>query len=221
VKTDAERGATARPAAPAPSPNDEPSAWRRFLRTVGELPGLILLALVLALLIKTFFVQAFYIPSESMEPTLEAGDRVLVSKIPYWFGEPERGDVIVFEDPNGGEDEERGLVGGIAHWLFQGLGVQAPDHEDFIKRVIGVPGDVVFARDGGVFVNGEPIDEPYLDGPTREFRRTKVPADQLFVLGDNRSNSLDSRFGLGFVPRDAVIGEAFLIVWPLPRMNTL
>jgi signal peptidase I len=221
--TDSRHGvASAPPAEPEPS-SDQPSRVRRILRGIGEIPGLVLLALLLALLIKTFFVQAFYIPSESMEPTLFAGDRVLVTNIPYWFGDPKRGDVIVFADPNGDTPEEdRGILGGIAHWLSQGLGVQSPDHEDFIKRVIGVPGDVVVGRNGTVYVNGEEVEEPYLDGKrTHDFRRTKVPEGQLFVLGDNRANSFDSRFGLGFVPVDAVIGEAFMVVWPPPRMNTL
>jgi signal peptidase I len=109
----------------------------------------------------------------------------------------------------------------VAHWLFQGLGVEQPDNEDFIKRVVGLPGDVVTGRDGKVFVNGTAIDEVYLTEKTREFRRFKVPEDSLFVMGDNRSDSFDSRFGLGFVPLDSVIGKAFLIVWPAPRMNTL
>jgi signal peptidase I len=217
VKTDAERG-TAATEAPAEA---EAQQHRGVLRFLGELPGLIVLALVLALLIKTFLLQAFFIPSQSMEPTLTAGDRVLVTKIPYWFGEPSRGDVIVFEDPTPGQQPQRSLLSGVAHWLFQGLGVEQPDNEDFIKRVVGLPGDVVTGRDGKVFVNGTAIDEVYLTEKTREFRRFKVPEDSLFVMGDNRSDSFDSRFGLGFVPLDSVIGKAFLIVWPPPRMNTL
>lgn len=215
------RASAARPARPGAATTErEATGTRRFLRAVGELPALIAIALLLALLIKTFLVQAFYIPSESMQPTLEAGDRVLVSNVPYWFGEPSRGDIVVFEDPSGAA-QDRGVVGGLVHWLFQGLGVQAPDQEDFIKRVIGLPGDVVVARRGEVSVNGEVIDEPYLDGATRDFRRTRVPNGQLFVLGDNRSNSLDSRFGLGFVPVDAVVGQAFMIVWPIPRLDAI
>jgi signal peptidase I len=184
------------------------------LQFLSELPGLILMAFVLALLIKTFLVQAFYIPSGSMEPTLMPGDRVLVLKVPYYFGEPDRGDIVVFEDPDPAGAPDRGIVGGFFHWMFEGLGVQRPDNEDFIKRVIGTPGDTVWARDGQVYVNGEPVDEPYLTQPTDDFRKQHVPEGQLFVMGDNRGNSLDSRFTLGTVPIDKVIGKAEVIIWP-------
>jgi signal peptidase I len=180
-----------------------------------ELPGLILTAFVLALIIKTFLVQAFFIPSGSMEPTLVAGDRVLVEKITYRFHDPRLGDVVVFEDPHPGDQPDEGLVAAFFGWLTEGLGVRPPANEDFIKRVIGVPGDVVWAKDGQVFVNGEPIDEPYLAHPTKEFPKTRVPEGKLFVMGDNRNNSLDSRFGLGFVPIDRVVGKTFAIVWPV------
>jgi signal peptidase I len=207
-----------------PEPSAKPPEKKRrnpFLRFLGELPGLILMAFILALIIKTFLVQAFFIPSPSMEPTLVEGDRVLVSQVPYYFHDPNRGDVIVFEDPDPKSVEDRGLVGGAVHWVFQGLGVQKPDNEDFIKRVIGIPGDTVWAKDGQVYVNGDPISEPYLVDKTANFPHTDVPDGKLFVMGDNRSNSLDSRFGLGFIPIDDVIGEAFFVVWPPANMVTL
>jgi signal peptidase I len=211
---------TQRESLDAPEPNAKGSPDREHkhrnpvLQFLGELPGLILMAFVLALLIKTFLVQAFYIPSGSMEPTLMPGDRVLVLKVPYYFGDPSRGDIVVFEDPDPENVPDRGLVGGFFHWMFEGLGVQRPDSEDFIKRVVGEPGDTVWARDGQVFVNGEPIDEPYLTQPTDDFRKQQVPEGELFVMGDNRSNSLDSRFSLGTVPIDNVIGKAEVIIWP-------
>ena len=203
--------------APDPAKRD-PGATEKhrnpLLQFVGELPGLIVMAFVLALLIKTFLVQAFFIPSGSMEPTLLPGDRVLVLKVPYYFGDPQRGDIIVFEDPDPSKKPDRGVVGGFFHWMFEGLGVQRPDSEDFIKRVIGTPGDVVYGRGGKVFVNGEAIDEPYLTQPTERFDRFEVPPDELFVMGDNRGNSLDSRFTLGTVPLDNVIGKAEVVIWP-------
>jgi signal peptidase I len=188
---------------------------------LGELPGLILMALVLALLIRTFLFQAFYIPSPSMEPTLTMGDRVLVDKIPYYFHPPRRGDIIVFENPNPGAVPDRGVVGGFFHWLLQGLGAQQPENEDFIKRVIGLPGDTVEGKNGFVYVNGKKLDEPYLTQTTRPFAAVKVPAGKLFVMGDNRGNSLDSRFGLGYVPIDKVVGKAFIIIWPPSRFGLL
>jgi len=200
---------------PEHDPKHAPTKHRNpVTQFLGELPGLIIMAFVLALLIKTFLVQAFFIPSGSMEPTLVPGDRVLVLKVPYYFGDPDRGDIIVFEDPDPSGVPERGLVSGFFHWMFEGLGVQRPDSEDFIKRVIGTPGDTVSAKDGQVYVNGEAIDEPYLTQPTDDFAKDTVPEGKLFVMGDNRGNSLDSRFSLGFVPIDKVIGKAEVIIWP-------
>ena len=200
-----------------------------FLR---ELPGLILLALVLAIVIKTFFVQAFSIPSESMVPTLHVGDRVLVNRLAYRIGDIERFDVIVFADPNSASGEDRGVIGGVLHWLGEGTGLADPSEEDFIKRVIALSGETWEIRAGEVYVDGSKLDEPYLAGPDdeRDFGPETVPAGMVFVLGDNRLHSCDSRFppddagecdGLGYVPVDTVIGQAFAIVWPPSDMGWL
>jgi signal peptidase I len=189
------------------------------LAFLGELPGLILMAFALALLIKSTLLQAFWIPTGSMEPTLVPGDRVIVAKVPYYFHDPQRGDIIVFEEPDPAKEPDRGVWGAFTHWLGQGLGFTAPDNPDYIKRVIGAPGDVVSARDGHVYVNGVRISEPYLHERTARFPETTVPAGELFVMGDNRSNSLDSRFGLGFVPIDRVVGKAVWIIWPVENMS--
>jgi signal peptidase I len=221
--TDGTDSTQPKPAAAAPvqtkqtPPATAKSERSAFLR---ELPILILVAFGLAIILKTFLIQAFYIPSGSMEPTLQPGDRVLVRKVLY---EPDRGDIIVFEDPRGLLGPERGLVGGFLHWLSEGVGFARPEHEDFIKRVIGLPGETVEIRHGRLYVDGLRIEEPYLEGrdDTRDYGPIEVPKGELFVLGDNRLNSNDSRFGLGFVPVDKVIGKAFVIVWPPSRMGWL
>ena len=190
--------------------------WREF-------PILVLIALAIAILIKTFLIQAFFIPSRSMEPTLAEGDRVLVCRICTRLGDVQRGDIVVFADPSPDPGEGRGLVGGFFRWLAEGVGVAQPEDEDYIKRVVGLPGDVVEIEQGQLFVNGEAIAEPYLHAAadTRSFRPTTVPEGMLFVLGDNRLESGDSRYppptGVGLVPEDRVIGEAFVIVWPVSR----
>ena len=206
-------------AKPKGEPQSKP-AEGGALSFLKELPVLIVLAFALAIVLKTFVIQAFYIPSGSMEPTLMPGDRVLVSKL---GGDPGRGDVIVFQDPTPVAGSDRGLVGGFLHWLSEGLGVVRPADEDFIKRVIGLPGDTVELREGRLFVNGARVAEPYLKGPpdTRDFGPITVPRDDLFVLGDNRLNSNDSRFGLGYIPLDRVVGRAFVVVWPPSRMGWL
>jgi signal peptidase I len=196
----------------------------RFWR---ELPILLLASLAIAILIKTFLVQAFYIPSISMEPTLEKGDRILVCRICLHTSDIHRGDIIVFSNPNPGPGVDRGPVGAMLHWLGQGLGVAQPEDKDYIKRVIGLPGDVVELNQGQLYVNGEKVDEPYLDPEvdTRPFGPVTVPDGMLFVLGDNRAHSGDSRFppptGLGYVPEDTVIGKAFVIVYPPSRWGWL
>ena len=200
---------------------DEPKHAKPKRSLARELPLLIVFAFVLALILKTFVVQAFFIPSKSMVPTLKPGDRILVNRLSYRFGDIHRGDVVVFTDPT--VDEDRGVIGGFAHWLVDGLGVSST--EDFVKRVIGLPGDAIEIDNGTVLVNGHKIDEPYLNPrrDTSDFKPIVVPPGMLFVLGDNRTESGDSRFpppgGVGFVPVDHVVGKVAVTVWPPSRMG--
>jgi signal peptidase I len=188
-----------------------------------ELPALLLIAFVLALLIKTFLVQAFYIPSESMVPTLNVGDRVLVNKVVYHLHPPRRGDIIVFADPHPTEVIHRNAPAAFIHWLVDGLGVQKDPTKDFIKRVVGLPGETVQLAHCQVLINGQALTEPYLTRTSdcSTYGPVKVPFDSLFVMGDNRPNSNDSRGTLGFIPYDKVIGRAFIIIWPPSRFGWL
>jgi len=214
----APNGGAERPSDDADHSGDEAekdSAGRRF---VGSTPFLIFVALVVAILVKTFVIQAFYIPSESMVPTLEVGDRVFVSKFMFDGGDVARGDVIVFENPNPGELPDRSGVSSVLHWLGEGIGLAQPENEDFIKRVIGLPGETIEIKENVVYIDGEPLDEPYLTEEARssngDLEPTTVPDGEVFVMGDNRGNSADSRYGLGTVPLDRVIGKAFVLIWP-------
>jgi signal peptidase I len=184
-----------------------------------EFPLLIGAALLIAVLIKTFLFQAFWIPSSSMENTLLIYDRVLVSKLSYEFSDISQLDVIVFDDPRAGfEQPEEDAIERAIRNLKESIGLATPQSE-FIKRVIGLPGDVVEGSDGSVFVNGVRLDEPYLkqpDLPIRPFGPVTVPVDSLFVMGDNRRASQDSRF-FGPIPVDDVVGKAFVIIWPVGR----
>ncbi|HEY1331672.1 MAG TPA: signal peptidase I [Actinomycetota bacterium] len=210
-------------AVPADGAARKTSKAKGALSFAKELPVLLVLAFLLALLIKSFLLQAFYIPSASMEPTLMIGDRVLVNKVVYHFHPPRRGDIIVFEDPHG-VTVHRNPVSAFVHWITEGLGASQSPDMDFIKRVIGEPGDRIQVRDGAVFVNGTRLaPEPYVS-PIRDHSNWGpriVPAGELFVMGDNRTNSNDSRGTLGFIPIDKVVGRAFVIIWPPSRLHWL
>ncbi|MGX5655649.1 signal peptidase I [Geodermatophilus nigrescens] len=234
---------------PPPRTAARRSLWRRRpaqpekkSSLLRELPVLLLVAFVLALLVKTFLAQAFFIPSGSMEQTLHGcpgctGDRVLVNKVPYWFGEPEPGDIVVFEGPDTWvpevdyQEPSNWFTGGLL-WLGRAVGVAPPSEDDYVKRVIATGGQTVQCCDaeGRVTVDGEPLDEPYIfeDTPleSRPFGPVTVPEGRLWVMGDHRSASADSRAHVGdryggTIAVDDVIGKAALIVWPVDRFGTL
>jgi signal peptidase I len=188
-----------------------------------ELPGLIIIAFLLALLIKSFLVQAFFIPSESMVPTLKVGDRVLVNKLADEFGTIDRGDVIVFQNPNL-DEPRRNPFEAFWNWLTEGLGFASNPEKDFIKRVIAVEDDTIEIRDGTVLVNGAEVEEPYVNprAPDHtDMAPTVIEPGRIFVMGDNRPNSQDSRGFLGQVSEDLVVGEAFVLLWPPSRLGWL
>src|ERR671934_699213 len=218
MPTEADTGSTVR----TEGLHAPPEPDRKRLSFLRELPVLIILAVVLALVLKTFVVQAFFIPSDSMVPTLVREDRVLVNKVLY---HPHRADLIVFEDPHPDPQPDRSLVLGFVHWLSQGLGFSQPSDEDFIKRVVGLPGETLEIRDHEVLIDGKVLAEPYLTRSARatmyDFGPVHIPTDAVFVMGDNRGHSDDSRGSLGYIPLDRIIGRAFVRIWPPSRIGLL
>jgi signal peptidase I len=185
-------------------------------RVIGEWVVLIVAALAIAFLIKTFLFQAFYIPSESMVPTLDVGDRVLVNKLSYDFHDVHRGDIVVFDAPP------------LA---------RSNDIKDLVKRVIGLPGETVtYPGDGHLYINGRLLKEPYLPKGTRTVVDSNphvppgcgapadgqpgctVPAGHIFVMGDNRPASKDARF-FGSINESSIVGRVFLRIWPISRIG--
>ncbi|MCT2277590.1 signal peptidase I [Micromonospora chalcea] len=213
---------------------------RRQMPLWQELPLLLIVAFCLAVLIRTFLLQAFFIPSGSMEDTLLIGDRVLVNKVVYDVRDPVRGEVVVFRGTDRWVAQEApapptNFAGRVGRTLGDLVGVSRPGEKDFIKRVIGVPGDKIWCCDDGrVVVNGVPLDEQaYVseDSPvelppnpkecrSRQFTEVVVPPGQIFVMGDHRLVSQDARCQ-GPVPIENVVGRAFMIVWPSQRWTTL
>ncbi|MDQ3952501.1 MAG: signal peptidase I [Actinomycetota bacterium] len=237
-------------AQPEPEPEPEPEAEpaeaprakkrRSWLRHLAELPVLILIAFVIAIVIKTFLVQAFFIPSGSMIPTLHVGDRVLVEKISYRFGGPSRGDVVVFEKDVFGETPDLPWYDDARNFVRELLGLPTGIEEDYIKRVVAVGGDTIryYGEPRRLYVNGTEMSQDYVNrgrdpaSPTitaQDCKRLQmqidgggcvVPAGKVFVMGDNRGNSEDSRI-LGPIDEDKIVGHAFLIIWPPNDFGTI
>lgn len=216
------------------------SRGARILTQIAELPLLVFVAFLIAVIIKTFLMQAFFIPSGSMKPTLRVGNRVLVEKVTGWFGGPGHGDVVVFA-----RDVFQGNKGPDLPWYRDGqnyvrelLGLPTGQEEDYIKRIVAVGGDTI--RYAGsprqLYVNGDVVKEDYLpkaDGASSPITANScpskmkssengclVPAGTVFVMGDNRNNSADSR-SIGPVGEDKIIGRAFVVIWPLEDFGGL
>jgi len=166
---------------------------------VKELASVVIIAFILSMILRTFVVEGRIIPTGSMLPTIQLQDRVMVNKFVYYFREPQRGDVVVFDPPE------------ALH-----------TSQDYIKRVIGLPGEQIEMKDGKVYVDGIPLIEPYLDEPVYyNYGPVEVPENSLLVLGDNRNNSFDSHRWNAWLTQDRVKGKAFLIYWPLNHITLL
>jgi signal peptidase I len=199
-----------------------------------ELPILVALAIIVSLVIKSFFVQFFFIPSGSMENTLQINDRVAVNRLPFFHDNIERGDVIVFRDPAGWladpyESSGNRVIGAIKDGLVLVGIVPNPAKQYLVKRVIGVAGDQVIAKDKVLTINGEKTQEPYIfagNTPSDTDFNVTVPAGKVWVMGDHRGASGDSRvhqddINNGMVPVDKITGQAFAIIWPLNRLGVI
>jgi signal peptidase I len=196
---------------------------RSGARSLVELILIVAAALAFALLIQAVLVKPYRIPSESMEPTLDVGERVLVNRVNYRFSDPDRGDIVVFHPPSGAD----GNRCGAQHPPDQPCPRPTPERSNlnFIKRVVAGPGDTLAIRNGHAVVNGKEQKESFTNpcegvGQCSYTRPIKVPPDHFFMMGDNRGQSDDSRFW-GPVPKKWIIGQAFFTYWPVKRVGLL
>jgi signal peptidase I len=197
-------------AAEATPPGPESTPKRSTTKSAIEWGLLIVAALVIALLVKTFLFQAFYIPSDSMVPTLKKNDRVIVNKLSYKFHKVHRGDIVVFSTPKGADGKPID-----------------PTIKDLVKRVIGLPGETVSEKSGHILIDGKALDEPYLPAGTVSdcasfqaqcFPTAPLGADRYWVMGDNRAGSRDSRY-FGAIKKSEIVGRVFVRIWPVNRLH--
>jgi signal peptidase I len=216
-----------RPVEPAmtdvlPTPAASSAGLRPSRRLWVELALVTLVAVLVALVLRAFVAQAYYIPSDSMQPKLGVGDRVVVDKLSYVFHGPRRGDIVIFESPVPGPPDESVLPLRMLEGALVAVGLRQPDNDSLVKRVVALAGDTVQGKDGKLYVNGKPRDEPYLaDGTvTSTFGPERVGTGELWVMGDKRATSRDSRT-FGPIDRDSVIGRVDLKVWPPSELGRI
>lgn len=192
-------------------------------RHLAEGAGLVALAIVVAVIVRTFVLQAYYIPSASMVPQLRVNDRVVVSRLAYGLHRPHRGDIVVFAAPPGEAlpTPHRNLASRVVHDVGSGLGLST-DQTVLIKRVIGLPDETVQGQGGRIYINGRQLIEPYLPKTTRTstFGPEQIPAGRVWVMGDNRGDSSDSRV-FGAIPERTIVGRAVWRIWPPQRASFL
>jgi signal peptidase I len=229
-----------RPRDPNRKPKRRPKTpLQSFLWFVRDVVIILLVAIVVSFVVKTFLVRSFFIPSQSMLNTLHVDDRVIVNELVPDIMPVQHGDVVVFKDPGGwlhaSPHQSKGPIGDAIDWTLSLVGLTSPDNDQhLIKRVIGLPGDTVrcCTPEGKLTINGVPITEPYIVTPPGVNRASEVnfsvtvPKDSYWVMGDNRYNSADSRYnvdkpGKGFVAKSDVVGRAFVLSWPVKNWTWL
>jgi signal peptidase I len=215
------------------SPRSSRDIWRSKVTEYGTL---FVIALILASIIRMFVGLAFYIPSASMYPTLKKGDRVVVSRISYRLHTPHRGDVVVFRNPGYEDLSKPNAVEKVVRSLFEVVGARQPKEKNYVKRVIGLPGEKIMVKEHVVWINGKKLNEPWLKvgvnseaGPNlAEAVELLIPPNSYFMMGDNRTDSSDSRYfrdpqgkAHPFVEQSAMVGRAFVRIFPLNRFGSL
>ena len=216
LPTEVEEAAPEAPAG-AGAQEESPASW---WRVAAETLLIFLVAALVAVFIQSFFMKAFIIPTGSMSPTLQVGDRIMAEKVTYWFRKPRRGDIVVFRYP---PDTPPAMnTTNPLYWPFEQIGetlhLTHRGSTPYVKRVVATGGEMLELRKGKLYINGKLIEEPYISDSSSNFGPYTVPEGQLFVMGDNRLNSADSRVW-GTVPLRSVIGKVFLIWWPLSHFG--
>jgi signal peptidase I len=208
------------PTEPRPTEPRPTSSGRRLVDLALPTALVLVIALLIAIVIRTFVAQAYLIPTDSMQPKLDVGDRIVVDKLSYVLHGPRRGDIVVFDSPLRPPSDHAALPVRMFRRGLEAVGLRQPDTDTLVKRVVALPGETVAGRNGRLLVDGKPLAEPYLAAGTvtSTFGPERVGDGKLWVMGDRRGTSRDSR-NFGPIPRGSVVGRAGLKLWPVSELG--